>query len=169
MEGRFALCALRYALPALLLPGCVNRTLHVRSDPPGALVYLNDREVGRTPFDREFTWYGDYDVAAQLDGYEPAVTHQELTAPWWQFVPFDLFTDFLPVRDDQTITVHLTPTGPVDPAVVLARAERLRGELQSGQKTSNRSVLDVRPPPRPTNKPTTEPTTGPAAADGQGP
>ncbi len=173
MGCRSALCALRYALAAALLPGCVTRELHVRSDPPGALVYLNDREVGRTPFDREFTWYGNYDVAARLDGYDPVVTTREVTAPWWQFVPFDAVTDFLPVRDDETIAVRLTPTPPVDPPAVLARAEQFRGELQSGQKTAHRSVLDVRLPPPPTTPPTTttttRPVTRPTAVEGQEP
>src|SRR5258706_9997592 len=58
-------------LPALaLVAGCVERTMTIKSDPPGALVYLNDREIGRTPVTRDFTWYGDYQVEIRKDGYE---------------------------------------------------------------------------------------------------
>ena len=37
-------------------------TARVQSDPPGALVYLNGEEVGRTPLAHDFLWYGNYDV-----------------------------------------------------------------------------------------------------------
>ena len=37
-------------LALAILQGCgVQRTLQIESDPPGALVYLNGDEVGRTP------------------------------------------------------------------------------------------------------------------------
>ena len=42
----FALAA-AVSLPGLT--GCVQRTITVNSDPQGALVYLNDIEIGRTP------------------------------------------------------------------------------------------------------------------------
>jgi hypothetical protein len=40
----------------LMLIGCMQRELVVQSDPPGAIVSLNDREVGRTPFKKTFLW-----------------------------------------------------------------------------------------------------------------
>ncbi len=42
--------------------GCVERTIHITSDPSGALVHLNDEEVGRTPVTVPFTFYGVYSV-----------------------------------------------------------------------------------------------------------
>ena len=42
--------------------GCVQRMIKITSDPPGALVRLNDEEVGRTPVTVPFTFYGVYDV-----------------------------------------------------------------------------------------------------------
>ncbi len=145
------------AVACLLSGGCVRRVLHVRSDPPGAAVWLNDREVGRTPFDKEFLWYGDYDVVARADGYQTVKTSREVTAPIWQFPPFDLLTDFLPLRDDETIDLKMVPTGPADPAAVLARGEALRGQLESSEHTVHRNVLAVRSTSRPATGPTTEP------------
>src|SRR5438045_3252646 len=63
------------ALSAALGAGCVRRTLAVRSDPPGALVYLNGVEVGRTPVQRDFVWYGTYDVQVRKDGYDTIKAH----------------------------------------------------------------------------------------------
>ena len=137
--------------------GCVRRVMHVRSDPPGAAVWLNDRQVGRTPFDREFLWYGDYDVVARADGYQTLKTHREVMAPWWQWVPFDLLTDFLPVRDDQTIALTLKPQGTPNPAAVVGRGEQLRQQLEASEHTTHRNVLSVRPASRPTTAPATEP------------
>jgi hypothetical protein len=137
--------------------GCVSRVMHVRSDPPGAAVWLNDRQVGRTPFDKEFLWYGNYDVVVRADGYETLKTNRGLTAPWWQWVPFDLLTDFLPVRDDQTIQLKLKPQGPPDPAGTLARGEQMRLELESSGFTTHKNVLAIRPAAKPSTAPTTEP------------
>src|SRR5436190_9742910 len=79
--------------------GCgVEREMTIESDPPGALVYLNDTEVGRTPLKKDFTWYGKYDVVLRKDGYEPLQAKTDVNAPWWQWVPFDFFAELSPVR-----------------------------------------------------------------------
>ena len=116
------------------LAGCVQRTLRVESDPPGALVYMNFQEVGRTPLERDFTWYGTYDVQVRAEGYEPLKARTPVIAPWWQWPPFDLFAEFIPgLKDERTIHYTLKPasTQPVEPEGILARAEQLRGKLQS--------------------------------------
>ena len=56
------------------LGGCVERTMTFQSNPPGALVYVNNQEIGRTPMRRDFTWYGNYDVVLRKDGYETLKT-----------------------------------------------------------------------------------------------
>ncbi len=124
---------------ALLLVGCVERKLTVTSEPEGALVYLNNQEVGRTPLTREFTWYGDYDVQLRHDGYETLKTSKEIVAPWWQWVPFDLFAEVIPVRwkDYHTVAFTMQPasTQPISGDVMLDRATKLRDELQSSERT----------------------------------
>lgn len=127
--------------------------MHVESDPPGAVVTLNDREVGRTPFDVDFLWYGNYDVVARLDGFQTVVTNREITAPWWQWMPFDLLTDCLPVRDDERIELKLTPEAVPDPLAILYRGQHLQSQLQSSKNTVNKQVLNVHPTPA--TKPTT--------------
>lgn len=56
---------------AVSLAGCVERTISITSDPSGALVFLNDEEIGRTPCEASFLHYGTYDVRIVKDGYEP--------------------------------------------------------------------------------------------------
>jgi hypothetical protein len=49
-------------LTLLVATGCVQRTMRVDSNPPGAIVWMNDQEIGRTPLERDFT------VVRQLRG-----------------------------------------------------------------------------------------------------
>ena len=96
--------------PLLLIPlltGCITRVVTVRSNPSGALVYLNSEEVGRTPVTREFQWYGTYDVILRKDGYQTIKTSAAVSAPWWQFIPLDFLTDLLPVTDERIISYEI--------------------------------------------------------------
>jgi hypothetical protein len=117
-----------------LLGGCVERTLTINSDPPGALVYLNDQEVGRTPLKREFTWYGWYDVAVRMEGYKTLKTSSPVVAPAWLWVPFDLVAELLPfpVKDQHRLHYKLEPETEedVDPQTIIARGQALRGKLE---------------------------------------
>jgi len=140
-------------LPPLLAIGCVHRVMNFQTNPPGAVVYLNDREIGRTPFKREFLWYGTYDVVIRKDGYQTLKTVAYVIAPFWQFVPLDALTDFMPLYDQHYINFALKPETPVDPQALIARAQAMRADLQTGLHTVNRAVLDV--------EQTTRPATGP--------
>ena len=80
-----------------LLPGCVQRTITITSDPPGALVWLNDREIGRTPLDVDFVYYGIYDVRLVREGYEPVMTSGKAKAPWWETIGLDLLAELAPM------------------------------------------------------------------------
>ena len=80
----------------IALGGCVQRKIKINSQPEGALVYLNDQEVGRTPVAVNFIWYGTYDVRLEKDGYEPLWTQAEAVAPFWENPPMDLFAEMVP-------------------------------------------------------------------------
>lgn len=118
--------------------GCVERTLSVQSNPPGALVYLNDQEVGRTPMQREFLWYGDYEVTLRKDGYQTLKTSKTVIAPIYEWVPLDLIAEILPIhfkdRHYATFTLQPQPLEAPDDAALLARAQELRGQLESTRR-----------------------------------
>jgi len=131
--------------------GCVRRSLAVRSSPPGALVYLNNVEVGRTPVERDFIYYGTYDVVLRKEGYDTIKARGKVIAPWWQWVPIDFFAEFLPLRDHHELSYMLRPVSEtaVDPQLMLTRAEAFGKKLESSRLTR----------PRPTTSWTTRPTT----------
>jgi hypothetical protein len=117
--------------------GCVERKLMVDSEPQGALVTLNGREVGRTPMTTDFTFYGKYDVVLRKEGYETLKTTGKVNAPIYQIPPIDLFAELIPLnfKDRQKLTYTLTPApeGPVDSQAIIERAESMQGMLGSSK------------------------------------
>ena len=116
------------------LAGCVQRTITITSDPPGALVWLNDREVGRTPLDVEFLYYGTYDVRVVKDGYEPLLTKGEASAPWWDLPGLDLAAEVAPVKLNSNIDWHyvLLP-GDNDPDLLIERGRQMRARSEAAE------------------------------------
>ncbi|MEX2219812.1 MAG: PEGA domain-containing protein [Phycisphaerales bacterium] len=115
--------------------GCLERTVTVTSDPPGALVYLNDTEVGRTPVETAFTFYGDYDVRLRREGHEPLITHERTRPPPWEWIPIDLVSTALPARIVTRKHWHyrLAPSPTLDETTeraLLGRAGELRARVE---------------------------------------
>jgi hypothetical protein len=151
-------------LVGLFCLGCakVQRTMSINTDPPGALLIMNDQEVGRTPVTRDFIWYGWYDVVIRKEGYKTLKTRAKVIAPAWQWPPFDLLAEFSPARlkDRHQLTFTLEPEDEVPSNDdMLGRAEQLRLQLESSPNTKNPST---RPVTRPA---TTQWTTGPATTE----
>jgi hypothetical protein len=112
-----------------MVGGCVRRTLTIETAPSGALVYLNDEEVGRSPVTTDFMWYGDYDVILRREGYETIRTHERIDAPWYQIPIIDFFVEVLypvEVHDQRYLSYTLEPERMPSRAEVLERAEDLR-------------------------------------------
>ena len=114
----------------LITAGCVRRTARFTSVPDGARVFLNDREIGRTPATVEFTWYGDYDVVYRLDGYETVKTNAVISPPLYQRFPFDFFAEVLwpgELHDHHDIpTQQLVARQPINQDELISRAKELR-------------------------------------------
>lgn len=81
-----------------VLGGCLERTVTITSEPAGALVVLNDEEIGRTPVETGFRYFGVYDVRLQREGFEPIVTEKEAVAPIWEYPGLDLLAIAAPWR-----------------------------------------------------------------------
>jgi len=119
-------------LAGLALCGCVERTLKITSDPPGARVLINDEDVGQTPVRFSFLWYGDYDIALRKAGYQTLRTHHRVKPPWYEIAPIDLIAETMipgTIRDE-----HVSPTYRLEPAQtpeaesLVKRAVELRSE-----------------------------------------
>lgn len=107
--------------------GCVRRTVSITSEPSGALVLVNDREIGRTPCSFDFTFYGTYDVQLRLTGFEPLSTHAEAVAPLWDTIPVDAVSEAMPTDLRSTNEWHFTLVPLVaDRAALIDRAHALR-------------------------------------------
>ena len=122
------------ALLVVLSSGCVRRTIMITSEPPGVLVWVNDREVGRTPVDIDFEYYGVYDVRLELAGYEPMMTSGEAAPPWWDGVGMDFFAELVPADLHSEVRWHydLAPLME-DREALVDRADRLRQDLSNPQ------------------------------------
>lgn len=112
------------------LSGCLERTITITSEPPGALVCVNDVEVGRTPVKTGFTYYGDYDVRLRKEGFEPLVTHRKAAAPIYEYAPVDLAATAVPARIQTNLVWHFELTPSPDPKTgedgLVQRAKELR-------------------------------------------
>lgn len=118
--------------------GCVRRRMTIRSNPPGAVVFVDERRIGVTPVSTNFTYYGTRQVQLVKDGYETVTEKHKFTTPWYQFPVVDFFAENLwpdEVRDERVLDFNLPPQQSVPPTQVVARAEQLRGEAQAGVLT----------------------------------
>lgn len=106
----------------------------VRSNPPGALVYVDDYPIGTTPISHNFTYYGTRKIRLIKDGYETLTVMQPIRPPWYQITPVDFVTENLvpgELCDRRTLTYNLVPQRVVSPEELLGRAEGLRMQAQS--------------------------------------
>jgi hypothetical protein len=120
-------------LTALLLTGgCLERELAITTEPAGAVVWLNDEEIGVTPVSVNFRWYGDYRVRIQKSGYEILETHQPLEAPFYDHFPLDLMADLWPgtIRDRQEWHFDLKPAVAATSEAIIERAQAFHQQAQ---------------------------------------
>ena len=133
------LCAATFAVTAVVSSaGCqsVARRLTVRSDPPGALVMIDGREIGYTPASVDFTYYATREITLVKDGYQTLTTLQAMPTPVYQYPGIDFISDnFLPVtvtnRHDVLYRMRTAVNPPTDE--LLNRADALRGQARIGQ------------------------------------
>jgi hypothetical protein len=117
---------------SLLLGGCVERKLTINTEPTGAIVVLNDEEIGTSPVTTSFEWYGDYNVRISKEGYETLKTHRNLKAPWYDYFPFDFFAGCLnPKRtvDSYQWSFTLAPLTEPNREELIRDAQKLKKQL----------------------------------------
>lgn len=116
----------------LLVPtGCVRRRLNVRSNPPGALVYVDNQQIGTTPCSVDFTYYGTREIRLVKPGYETLTVNQPIPTPWYEIPGVDFFSENLTpakIRDNRTVMYDLAPQVIVPTQHLIDRANELRQE-----------------------------------------
>jgi len=124
------------ALAAALLSGCVERLVAVRTEPPGAALYVDGEKAGETPCEVRYVWYGTREISVERKGYKPVRQMLPLRPPWWQIFPLDFVTDVLvPFTDRLEVEYVLepAPASEADREEMRRRAAELR-EKASGPK-----------------------------------
>lgn len=116
---------------AALVPswGCVQRRMTIRSSPPGALVYVDDYQIGTTPVSTDFIYYGTRKIRLIKDGYETLTVRQPFPIPWYEIFPLDFVTENLwpwEIRDERVVDLAMSTTASIPPESVVARAEQAR-------------------------------------------
>ena len=117
----------------IILCGCVERKLTINTKPQGALVTLNDEEVGTSPVTVSFSWYGNYNVRISKEGYETLKTHRKLKEPWYDYFPFDFFAQVLSAKrivDSYEWTFELTEKKQIGREELIQKAEELKENLR---------------------------------------
>lgn len=138
--------------------GCLRRRLTIRSNPPGAVVYIDRRPepIGVTPVSTSFTYYGTRQIQVMKDGYETVTIRQRFFPPWYEIPPLDFFAENLwprEIRDERFVDVHLEPQRRVPADEVLARAEQLKQNTYQGIATPLPAQPPSYPLPAPANNP----------------
>jgi hypothetical protein len=117
------------AFVVLAAGGCVNRKLTINTVPQGGLVILNDEEIGIAPVTVGFSWYGDYRVRVEKQGYDTLKTHRDLKAPLHDRFPFDFFAEVLwpgQINDEYEWTFELLPYQPIGRTELIDSAGKMR-------------------------------------------
>jgi hypothetical protein len=118
----------------VFLSGCVERRLTINTKPEGALVVLNDEQIGTSPVTTSFKWYGDYSVRLSKAGYETLNTHHKLKAPWYDYFPFDFFAQVVypgQIVDSYKWTFELAPQQQITPEELIRKADDLKNQMQT--------------------------------------
>lgn len=117
----------------IMAPGCVRRRLTVRTNPPGASVYVDKQMIGTSPASTYVTYYGTREIEVVADGYRTERILRTFTPPWYQIPPLDFISESLwprEVRDERVVDITMIPSQREAPEIVLARAEGLRLQAQ---------------------------------------
>jgi len=107
----------------------VERKLTITTEPSGAMVLLNDEEIGRTPVTVGFEWYGDYSIRITKEHYITLVDHRNIKRPLRDNFPIDLLDDMFRTRvDEYSWHFKLQPYTPPVKEDLIDRAVALRKE-----------------------------------------
>ena len=109
--------------------GCVQRRMTIRSNPPGALVYVDDYQIGTTPVSTDFVYYGTRKIRLVKDGFETLTVRQPIPVPWYEVFPLDFVSENLwpwEIRDERVVDLAMAPAESQPAELVVARAQTAR-------------------------------------------
>ncbi len=123
------------ALMVVAVTGCVQRRLVVRSQPAGAVVYVDNVEIGKTPTAVNFTYYGTRRIRLVRDGFETIVDFVRIQPPFYEYPGLEFVSENLvpfTIQDRRLLTYTLRPKRMVPTEQLIRRAEQLRRNSGGG-------------------------------------
>lgn len=132
-----------YILLTVMLPillgtstGCngVRRRLTITSEPPGALVYLNDQEIGKTPVSHNITYSGTYKIRCTKDSFETKTVMHRVGTPWYLYPGIDFFSENFvagEIRDLQSCHIVLNQQREIPGNELLEEANKMRTQAHN--------------------------------------
>ena len=118
----------------ICLCGCVERRIRIISDPSGADVLVDGKNVGQTPINIPFNFYGVREINLTKKGYHVFSRQVPIDAPLYQRFPIDFFVEVLypfTIYDNHDLFLTLKPHVPLNAKQkqeLLKRAQSLRDE-----------------------------------------
>jgi PEGA domain len=109
--------------------GCVHRRFTVRTNPPGARVFVDEYEIGTSPVSHDFVYYGTRKIRLVKDGYETLTILQPIPTPWYDLPGIDFISENLvptEIRDHRVLDFQMQPQVIVPTEQLMGRAEELR-------------------------------------------
>jgi len=128
-SGGAAACVVGLVLAGMAAAGCVQRRMTIRSNPPGALVYVDDYQIGTTPVSHDFVYYGTRKIRLVKDGFETLTVRQPFPIPWYEIFPLDFVSENLvpwEIRDERVVDLAMEPAASTPPEDVMVRGEQVR-------------------------------------------
>ncbi|MCC9603795.1 PEGA domain-containing protein [Stieleria sp. JC731] len=107
----------------------------VRTNPPGAMVSVDNQVIGSSPAATPFTYYATRDIRIEADGYRTETIRRRFNPPWYQWPGIDFVAETLwpgELRDERIIDVTLTPQVQPPDQEVISRADNLRQQSRNG-------------------------------------
>ncbi|MFO0913238.1 MAG: PEGA domain-containing protein [Pirellulales bacterium] len=129
---RLGVIALALALP-LSLTGCVRRRMTVRSNPPGAALWVDNQFIGTTPVSTSFVYYGTRKLMLQKDGYETMTVYRKIRPPWYQVPPLDFVSENMwpsELRDERLLNFEMRVQPPTSLEETLNKAQEFRRSVR---------------------------------------
>ena len=140
-------------LVSLMPSGCVEKKILIRTNPPGAPAWVDEKPVGVTPVDYRFEYYGRRrirvgPIRSKDDKATYVMTEREVefVPPWFERFPTDFFCELIwpwTIADDRLVEFNLrsaaehpTPTG-------AERAQEVLGEGEAFRKKALEAVPEA--------------------------
>ena len=118
----------------LFFSGCLSKTITVTSTPPGAILSINDVEIGKTPTTTDWHGGGTYRFELKHKSYQPVDEHIKIKYRWYSYPIIDMGADFMTtknINDHRQWHFDMQPLQKESIATSKKHAEKMREEFNT--------------------------------------